>query len=258
MIDSFVRRQGEQEKAQSSADAGRVLQRYWGEYVHLLANLPGTRAVWGMGSIDELGNAYDASGQARTLTKNGGVTFGVYNHVVPYANYNGSTGYHARADENGLDLLGNEAVIEPALQGLTLIAWYWKDTTPASQFVLACKGDLAAVGNDNFLLTLSPNPSFTAYNGASAAAVNGGAASNGAWHCAIARFKPGVEVSLDNDGAKVAAATALTGLTNSTQSLLVGAALNSGAPALFFDGRLALLSLAGAWIDDDLARFLYR
>lgn len=59
------------------------------------------RALWPMSSLDENYNAYDITGQARTLTATD-VTSGIYNNKIPYAEYKGTSAYHFRATEAGL------------------------------------------------------------------------------------------------------------------------------------------------------------
>lgn len=259
MIGNVLRRQDEQETAQGNSNATLVRQRSWGEYLAILANLFGVREAWGMGSIDELGNAYGSTSQGRLLTKVGGTTFNVHNHVVPYANYNGTTGYHTRADENGLDLLGNEAVIESSIQGMTLLVWYWANAIGAEMRVVH-KGDSASAANSNFLFQVDAAgvPTFSVYSGGAVETVVGAVVSAAAWHCAICRFKNATEISMDSDGTKTLAASALTSLNNSNKALVVGAGMTGAAVTTFLPGRVAALSLAGAWIDDDVARFLYR
>lgn len=258
MIGRILQKQDEQDINQGNANAALVRQRSWGEYISILSGLPGVREVWGMGNISEIGLVYGATTQGRTLTRNGGIVHNIYNHVVPYADYNGISGYHSRADESGLDVLGNEAVIDPAIQGMTLLVWYWPNASPTTAG-LVYKADTAGAGDDNFHHAVVVDiPEFRVYNGAASDIAVGLAVTPATWHCNICRFKPGIEVSLDSDGEKFTTATALTSLTNSTQPLTIGAAFGSSIVSTFLTGRIAVVALAGAWIDDDFSRFLYR
>lgn len=258
MIGQLLSKQIRGEADIARGDANTVRQRSWGEYVSIWSNLTGARAVWGMGSIDDAGHVTDMSGKGYTLINNGGTLFGTHNHAVPYAIYNGSTRYHSIPDAPGLDLLGNEAVISTPYLGVTVACWYWKSYTPSVRFGLVSKADIFSVGNDNFLVSLDPNPIFRAYNGATEVSVDGGASTNEAWHLAVARFKPGVEISIDNDGNKLTTATVLTSLTNSDRPVLVGTTLNNGSITYTLDGRIALVALIGSWVDDEYCRYLYR
>lgn len=258
MIDTLIRRQEEAEERTGAAEGKLVRQRQWSEYLFILGNLAGARASWGMGSVDSVGNAHNLNGQVRVLAKVGGVTFNIENHVVPYANYNGTTGYHTIGD-SGIDLLGNEAIIETAIQGLTLVCWYWADAF-GSTMGLVHKGDLGSAADSNFLLDISATaiPTFRIYSGGSTESIAGAAISAAGWHCAICRFKTATEVSIDSDGVKTLAASALTSLNDSARALYVGAEYSGGAIGTFLNGRVAVLALVGSWIDDDLTRFLYR
>jgi hypothetical protein len=74
-----------------------------------------------MSSIDETQDAYDISGQSRKMNAVGTPTFGVDNYL-PYAEYDGASQYHTRADEAGLDITGN----------LTLGGWFYFNNAAGS------------------------------------------------------------------------------------------------------------------------------
>lgn len=75
----------------------------------LLMNIGGTRGYWNMASRDQTAAVYDMSGQGRTLTNTGAVTFAT-DLVTPYSVHTGAN-YLQRADEAGLDITSNLTVL---------------------------------------------------------------------------------------------------------------------------------------------------
>ena len=68
-------------------------------------SLPQLRGFWPLSSVDEVGNAYDVSGQGRTVFKNGTLSYALQD-LTPYVDFN-ATGYLNRSDEAGLSPTSN-------------------------------------------------------------------------------------------------------------------------------------------------------
>ena len=83
--------------------------------------LPGLVGFWPMSSVQRsTGNAYDLSGQTRTLTYNGNPTYNINNDFAPYIRLDGTGDFLSRADETDLDILGTETIYASTVRGLTL------------------------------------------------------------------------------------------------------------------------------------------
>lgn len=97
------------------------------------------RGLWPLSNLDENFNAYDITGQGRTLTATD-VVSGLYNNKIPYAEYNGSSSKHARTSEAGLQ------------PGTDMVFGCWASVNSASNQWLLGKGDdysLYIDGNGN-------------------------------------------------------------------------------------------------------------
>lgn len=138
MLES-VRRQLGAERQDRIADRARTLERPL-QLVAPFLDLPGLRGLWYAGNANENGNLFDLTGQGRTLTASGGPTGGSINGFAATVVYNGTTQYHERADEAGLDITG----------ALTLIFAGTKDSTGVYDALLAKLS--AAAGNYSYRL----------------------------------------------------------------------------------------------------------
>lgn len=81
-------------------------ERIIGDAYAPFLGLPRLRAFWPMSSLNNNNDAFDLSGQTRTLTRNGTVGLGIHNNQVAFVDADGATGYYARADETDLDITG--------------------------------------------------------------------------------------------------------------------------------------------------------
>ncbi len=76
--------------------------------------LPQLRAYWPFTSVNEGGNVYDLSGQARILTNNATATFST-SDLRAYGVTNGTSQYFSRATEAGLEFTG----------AMTVLGWWY-------------------------------------------------------------------------------------------------------------------------------------
>lgn len=95
--------------------------------------LPGLRGFWPTSAFGSTGQAFDLSGNGRTLTYNGDPEYN-YVGLAPYLECDGTGDYLSRADEAGLDIIGNESYVGAAAQGLTLGLWIWWDVVTINTF----------------------------------------------------------------------------------------------------------------------------
>lgn len=214
--------------------------------------LPQLRGYWPMSSVDENGDPYDLSGQGRVLTNNNAIPFAWYN-LFPYADFTpGSTHYFSRADEAGLDILGE----------ITFGGWFWLDTlAPGTNMGLI--GKFNTVGNQRaYLLTFSDAGNvFQVYISSLGTAASTLGLSHTAtlsastWYHVVGRFTPNTELSIFVDGIEVSTAAAVpAAIFNSNTSFEIGA---SDAGNNRLDGRACQCFLCADDLDDVIIRSLF-
>lgn len=208
-------------------------------------SLPGLVGFWPMSSIQRsTGNAYDLSGQGRTLTYNGNPTYNIFNGFVPYIDLDGTGDYLSRADETDLDILGTETVYASTARGLTLGGWFWMDNFTAATQGLIGKNN-GATNNRSYLLLASNTPLFrfqVSVDGVATVAVDSATPSAGGWYFLTGRFLPSTELALWTNGVKTANTTSIpASIFNGNAALEIG---NANAGTLPMDGRAALCFLS--------------
>jgi hypothetical protein len=220
-------------------------------------NIPGLVGLWPMSSVQRsTGNAYDVSGQGRTLTYNGNPTYNIHNNVVPYADLDGTGDYLHRADETDLDVLGTETIYNSSLRGVTIGGWFWVDDPSTGNQRLVTKG--TTTGNDRAYGLLSQT------NGINFLMSSNGTDSNGAgpiavsaatWFFAVGRFTPSSEirtfVNADTDFNN----TAIAALNNAAGGLALGAQ-SDGTQNL--DGRISICFLSGNALPNSIISALFQ
>lgn len=218
--------------------------------------LPGLRGFWPLGAFDSAGNAWDQSGNGRTLTYNApGVGIPLYNayDLAPYFDLDG-TGYLNRADEAGLDILGNEAFVAAAIQGLTLGGWFWRDVQQQQGLIGKCQG-----GNNSYRIYntgVNDTIQFGIWDaGGVQRTVNGTSAGTLGWEFIVGRFEPNNnEVNLTIDNTETTAATpAATTIRNQNAAFAIG---NENGNVM--DGRASMCFLCAAALPDITIASLYQ
>lgn len=95
------------------------------QVLSVFLTMPGLRGLWPFTSMGDGGAGIDISGQGRTLTNNNDVLFAA-NDAIGYADFTAADlHYFSRADEAGLSIAGDEAYVDPAIQGITVGGWFW-------------------------------------------------------------------------------------------------------------------------------------
>lgn len=243
-------RGGQQQDAQQEVLA-------WKSACSAFLALPGLRGFWPLSSFNEAGNAYDLSGQGRTMTYNGDP---LYNQVglASYLAFDGTGDYLSRADEAGLDVIGTESYVASASQGLTMGGWFYFDNAPGSVEGMMAKWD-PSLGNHrsymlrrqaaagNVILAISGN-------GATSTSVQSIAIpATGRWFWAAGRFDPGAEEAIFIDAEKTVNTTAIpASIFNGDSPLWIGRADTD-----LMTGRIAMCFLCATALDDAIVYALY-
>lgn len=117
----------------------------WGNVISSFQNIPGLVGFWPMSSVQRsTGNAYDLSGQGRTLTYNGNPTYNIHQDFMPYIDLDGTGDFLRRSDETDLQITGIES--HNSIPGLTFGGWFNINTiSAANQTLIGKRG--AAGGN---------------------------------------------------------------------------------------------------------------
>lgn len=220
----------------------------WSRAISQMMLLPGLRALYGMGSVDESGNVYDHSGQGRTLSNVSTLAFGVYNTLVPYAIHDGSADCLRRADEAGLDITGV----------LTCGGWFYAtDATPGADMGLFTKW--STLGQRAYalkLLTTGLVQGLVSSNGTLETTVSSAAVSTATWFHVALRYTPSTELSLWVNGVETVNTTSIPASIFSSSAALEIGAFNAGSSVL--DGRSTLGFLCAAALGDTTITTLYQ
>jgi len=235
----------------------RPYPRSFGAVIGGDLGLPGLHGFWPCSSI-ESGTIYDQSGQARHLTATD-ITLGIYNSVVSYLDFNGSTSNGLRADEAGLDITG----------ALTLGGWFYQDTLPTggATRALLSKSNVATQRSYELAIVESGGsvfPRILITTGGSSATQFSIAGTipilAASWHFIVGRFDPTVELAIfDNyngvSGKTTNVASIPAAIFNSTSGFSM--ASYNGASG-FMDGRGTLADLCAAVLPDALLVRLFQ
>lgn len=223
--------------------------------------LPGLRGYWPMGAFDSSGNAIDQSGNARTLTYNGGAPGPLYNYTTqggPYIDLDGTGDYLSRADEAGLDILGTESYVATAVRGLTLGGWFYFDRLAADEHLL---GKLGASGQFSYRIVklVSGNVVRLAIsgNGTAQSTVDTAAVSTAAWYFIVGKYTPSTEIAIYLNGTETTATASIpASIFNSTAEFRIGQ--DNGGFSHLLDGRASNCFLCAMLLSDTAIDNIYQ
>lgn len=256
MNEDFVR---QVDKLQQEID-GLVKPEISMDLISPFLDLPGLVGFWPMSSVQRsTGNAYDLSGQGRTLTYNGNPTYNIYNSIIPYIDLDGTGDFLSRPDETDLDILGTETIYASGVRGLTLGGWYWfDDNTPAAVEYMISK--FGGGGQRSFALTRRTDQvarMLLSTDGTALVQVDSTVAlDDGAWYFYVGRFEPSTELAVFVNGVKTTNATAIpASIFNSTASFEIGA---QGGGGSLQNGRSSLDFLCANNLPDALINSLFQ
>lgn len=198
-----------------------VVNRYGNAISHYLT-LPGLIGFWPMSSIQRsTGNAYDLSGQNRTLTYNGNPTYNYTTTGVPYIALDGTGDYLSRADETDLDILGTE--IQNSKPGLSVGCWVYLGVAGTSMMVMSKRGNagnmswnIQRANTDTIRLQISTDGTNIVNSPSTSISIN-------TWHHVVGVFIPSTSVSIYVDGVEDSTVAGVpASIFNSTAALEIG------------------------------------
>lgn len=222
--------------------------------------IPGLVGFWPMSSVQRsTGNAYDISGQGRTMTNAllGSVYFG-NDVLIPYYEITAGTGrYFYRPDETDLDILGTETTYAAAARGLTMGAWVYINDFDNTLGSILCKSDGAS--NCSYDLDFfssvanQGNVNFRVYGTGAVASpieIDSSVTLNELqWYFIVGRYDPSTEVAIFVNGTKSVNTTSVpASIFNSNARLEIGRTqMNDN---FIFEGRMSLVFLSANYITD--------
>lgn len=219
----------------------------WGAVAGRHLSLPELRAFWPFSSIDENGGLRDLSGQGRTLANINGVTRGIYNDLVAYGDFNGSTQYFNSGDSTAFSPIG----------AITFGLWVRPDVVNAFQCPITKWNPTGAQRSYGMQLTSSAGAQvFISSTGVNTIACAHTATLVAAqWYHVVGRYTPSTELALFLDGVKVVNTTSIpAAIFDSTSDFRIG---NLGDNTQYLDGRAALAFLCADDLPDTLIQELY-
>jgi len=228
-------------------ESGKTIGDAIGSYLAL----PGLVGFWPMSSVQRsTGNAYDISGQGRTLTYNGNPTYNIFNSLVPYIDFDGTGDFLSRADETDSDILGTETIYASAVRGLTMGGWFWMDNFTAATQGLIGKNN-GVTNNRSYLLLAANTPLFrfqVSVDGIATVSADVSSPVASAWYWLVGRYTPSAEVALFANTSKVTTTVSVpASIFNSNAAFEIG---DANAGALPMDGRAALCFLCANAVSD--------
>lgn len=223
--------------------------------VSALLQLPGLRGAWPMSAFGATGQAFDQSGNGRTLTYNGNPT---YNHSIlaPYISLDGTGDYLSRADEAGLDILGTETYVAAAVRGLTLGGWFSPTSIAAAQGLITKGTAGAAASSYELFLQAGGSSVFRVSTGAvyiTATSTNTMSATT--WQFVVGRYDPSTSVDVWLDNTETSTVVGVpAALPNTGNALIIGA---FSGPALLFTGDIGACFLCAQYLSDEIIHSFY-
>lgn len=229
----------------------------WQSAISTFQNLPGLVGFWPMSSVQRsTGNAYDLSGQTRTMSYNGNPVYS-FGGMAPYIELDGTGDYLSRADETDLDILGSEAIYAANVRGLTFGGWFYPGAAGAVMRYMSKWGN---AGTRSYMLhaTATGTHQMTVSSDGTASTLieTTSAYSTNAWYFVVGRFKPSTEVAIFTNSDKVINTTSIPAAIFSGASDLVIGGQTGGATLL--TGRASLCFLCADALSDDVITALFQ
>ena len=236
----------------------------WKTACSMMQALPGLRGFWPMSAFASGGNAYDQSGNSRTLTYNGNPVYGsgvgLSGGLAPWIRFDGTGDYLSRADEAGLSITGTEAYVD--VPGLTLGGWFRPEDDTTGQVVinkfytvgqygytLNLRGDMA---NDPATFSISDNGT----NFDTVTSTVGYTADE--WCFVAGRYDDaatGAELAVWFNDTQTTAATARNSIKDGTDNFGIG---GTASGASLYTGRASLCFLCAASLHDSVVWAIYQ
>ncbi len=230
---------------------GVFLGNVWASYMAL----PGLVGFWPMNSVQRsTGNAWDMSGQTRTLTYTGNPAYAYFNGLVAYIDLDGTGDYLTRADETDMDIQGDEFAFSSGASGLTIGGWFWIRDTAGTPSLLG-KHDNASAAGSAYLLYISSNAAnFLVYSGTTASDAASATLSIETWYFIAGRYTPSSEVAVFVNNTKSSDTASIPATINNVAAAFQIGARAGGNP---LNARAALCFLCANSLGDDLISSLF-
>lgn len=256
IIEDIIR---EQNRLRSDFD-GLIKPEMSHDLISPFLSLPGLVGFWPMSSVQRsTGNAYDLSGQNRTLTYNGNPTYNIYGNKVAYLDLDGTGDYLSRADETDLDVLGSETIFASGVRGLTVGGWFWFNNKTNSYHLMSKNN---ATGNQRGFQLLYSQPLTAMQAVVSVDGINNTTLTTGAditaqiWYFMVMKFEPSTRLSLTINGTKYSTTSSIpASIFNNTASFIIGA---NGNISNLLQGRASLCFLCANAVPDEIISSLYQ
>jgi hypothetical protein len=241
-------------KAGHALTAGYSVEDYGAAVARRVA-LPATIGVWSMASVQRsTGNVYDSSGQGRTLSYHGNLTFDWRDNGTPYINLDGTGDYFSRSSETDLNIVGTESVVVIAKRGLTLIGWFYVGSTDNATLM----GKANDTDGPYFLYSQAGTaPLFRVRNSGDTTNYSvAGASTVGAWHFVAGVYVPGDRLALRvNDTTTENTTSIPASILSAGDNFAIG---GDGAGGTLFTGYVGLCSLHFCAMDDEMVERVYQ
>jgi hypothetical protein len=240
-------------------DRNDLVMRY-GLALSTFQLIPGLVGLWPFSSLTYPGAAVvslDHSHNILHLTQGGNAFINLRNQIVPVMECTGATtDLFYSADDDKLDIVGNETVFDSSMNGLTVGGWFKSDESRNSPLVFKT-GTANHVSNFPYGL-LQATGSLASFQVRNSAGTTNYSASVdlviGAWNFVVGRYTPGSEVKVWVDDTYEVNTTSIPAtLFTSNGEFRVG-----GQTTQNFDGQSAFVFLAATAISDTLRSILYQ
>lgn len=227
-------------------DASRFRRLYnvrhaWGDVHSFVMSLPGLVGYW-PGAINRATPLLsDVSGNGLHLTLNGNAAvvdhFSISISFAPFLTFDGTNDYFSHVDNAKLDITGTESIIDPSIQGLTMMCWIDPDNANGQ-----IMGKWGAASNNSYRLFLNSGDILMQVTGDGSTTVEQGYSSSiisavGQWY-----FVAGVFSNANNliyiylDGREPNTESFTSTVFNGTSQFTIGADSVAGSD---YDGNVA-------------------
>jgi len=224
-----------------------------GMTIDTFLNIPGLVGFWPMSSVQRsTGNAFDLSGQGRTLTYNGNPTYNIENDLVPYIDLDGVGDFLSRADETDLDILMTETIYDSSVRGITFGGWFFFDVLPAATSHIMSKW-----AAPTFQYLMYYNGTFFDFRTNAVVRVTSTVVPNTLrWYFMVCTLVPSTSATIHiNDVATTSVAAIPASIPNGTGAFEIGAA---GGGTLPIFGRASLCFLSANAIGETYINALFQ
>jgi len=226
----------------------------WADAISMMLMFPQLRGLWPFSSATD--SVFDVSGNGRTLTRNGSVSYSV-DQLVPMAIFNGTDAYMSRADEAGLDITGGGAYVPTGLRGLTIGAWVNPDTVSTTQTAMGKGTTGGQLGYFLRCLSSAQAEILISVDGTATTTVQStGLLVAGEWQFIVGRWEPSTELKIWlNDGTDSNTTSIPASIFNNTTAFQIS---GFGGTLSLFDGNIALPFLCASVVPDLWINTLYQ